>query len=77
MAYVSRGGAGPKPRLGDGISQQVQWALAHHDIPEAAHKACAVGFGQGLAHGRLLQATCKKTEGRPPDCDAGMGNLGR
>ena len=60
-----QGRAGPKLWLGDGVLQQVQRALAHHHVPQAAHKACAIGFGQGLARGQLPQATCRKTQERP------------
>lgn len=54
---MSWGGTGSELWLGDSILQQVQWALPHHHIPQAAHKARAIGLGQGLAYGQLLQAT--------------------
>ena len=68
---MSWGGTGSELWLGDSILQQVQWVLAHHHIPQAAHKARAIGLGQGLAHGQLLQTTCRKTGGRPPGVTKG------
>lgn len=65
-AAASRGGAGPKRGPGDRVLQQAQWALPHHHIPQAAHEARAVGLGQGLAHGQLLQASCRTNTGKPP-----------
>lgn len=67
---VSLGGwAGPQLWLGEGILQQVQWTLAHHHIPQAAHKTCSIGLWQGLAHRQLLQAPYRTDSRRSHRCD--------